>query len=191
MVRFTFVTFLLFYGYAALRYHVGADVPIDDWYFILNKSIAWTGLTLVALSILKTSTLAKWHLNRRGLGLTGISFAFVHAISVLVLFSEEHYTKLFTEHQINTQGYTAISLGVLSLMIFSIPLVAALKGYPNEAWQFRLGKYGVLVSIFHPLIIGYSGWLTVDKWPFGMPPITLLSVLIGVGFWVIRWARNL
>lgn len=190
MVRFTFVTFLLFYGYAAIRYHFGANVPIDDWYFILNKALAWTGFTLVALSILKTSTLAKRHLNRRGLGLTGISFAFIHAISVLVLFSEKHYSKLFTEHQINTQGYIALSLGVLSLLIFSIPLVAALKGYPNEAWQFRVGKYGVLVSIFHPMIIGYSGWLTVGKWPLGMPPITLLAVWIGAGIWVMRLNRK-
>ncbi|MFN5846744.1 MAG: hypothetical protein ACK46O_13650 [Flavobacteriia bacterium] len=190
MVRFTFVIFLLFYGYAAIRYHIGADVPIDDWYFILNKSIAWTGFTLVALSILKTPTLQKWNLNRRDLGLTGVSFAFMHAVSVLFLFSEEHYSKLFTEHQINTQGYIALSLGALSMLIFSFPLIAALKSYPNEAWQFRLGKYGVLVSIFHPMIIGYSGWLKVVKWPLGMPPITLLAVLTGIGIWVIRLNRK-
>ena len=76
------------------------------------------------------------------------------------------------------------------MLIFSFPLVAALKSYPNEAWQFRLGKYGVLVSIFHPMIIGYSGWLKVVKWPLGMPPITLLAVLTGIGIWVIRLNRK-
>jgi DMSO/TMAO reductase YedYZ heme-binding membrane subunit len=188
MVRFTLILFIISYGYAAIRYHIGADVPFDEWYFILNKSLAWTGFTLVAMSILKTSTLHKWKLDRRGLGLTGIAFAFIHALSVLVLFSETHYSKLFTEHEINIQGYIALSLGFVSLLIFSFPLFAALKRYPNEAWQFRLGKYGVLVNIFHPMIIGFTGWFGVDKWPLGLPPITLFAVVMGIWMWVWRIA---
>jgi hypothetical protein len=183
MIRFALICFLIFYGYAAIRYHIGANVPYEEWFFILNKSFAWTGFTLAALSILKAQTLKKWNLDRRGLGLAGITFAFIHAFSVLFLFSEEHYSKLYTVHAINIQGYVALSLGISSLLIFVFPLYAVVKSYPNEAWQFRLGKYGVLISIFHPMIIGYSGWFTPDKWPLGLPPITLLAVLIGVSVW--------
>jgi DMSO/TMAO reductase YedYZ heme-binding membrane subunit len=183
MFRFTFIIFLIAYSYAALRYHVGASVPLDEWYFVLNKSLAWTGFTLLATSILKVSTLRKWKLDRRDLGLTGIAFAAVHTLSVLFLFSETHYSKLYTDHQINAQGYLALSIGIISFLIFMFPLFAALKKYPNSAWQFRLGKVGVLISIFHPFIIGYTGWFSPEKWPMGLPPITLLAVVIGISVW--------
>jgi DMSO/TMAO reductase YedYZ heme-binding membrane subunit len=168
---------------------VGKTISWNDWFFILNKAIAWTGFSIIALSVLQEKVLSKIQLNRRSLGMTGFGFALFHAISVLCLFNEEHFPKFYTSHSINLIGWISISIGILSIVIFSFPFVAALKKMPSKSEVFKLGKIGVMISLFHPLMIGFSGWLKPAEWPFYLPPITMLAVLLGVVVLVVRYSK--
>lgn len=177
---FTFLLFFLFYSYAVLRYHIGKEVSWNDWFFIFNKAVAWLGFTLIALSIIKQSQLNKCNLSRKNLGLTGFVFAFSHVLFVLILFNSNHYPKFYAGNEINFLGWISVGIGFLSLLIFAFPFIAALKNLPNQSKVFRLGKFGVLVNLFHPLFIGFSGWFSPNEWPYYLPPITMLVVLTGV-----------
>lgn len=187
---FSLLLFIVLYGYAFLRYHIGKDIPMNDWYFILNKSFAWMGFTLIALSILKESTLSKLNLTRRFLGLNGFGFAVIHACSIYFLFNQVHFPKFYTENQLNLIGWFALSIGFLSILIFSIPFIGAMKQLPNSSQVFRLGKIGMVISLAHPFIIGFSGWISPNEWPLFLPPITLLAVMSGVIILMIRALRN-
>lgn len=186
MFRFTIALFSLLYSYAILRYHIGKSVSWNDWFFILNKAIAWMGFSLIVLSVLQEKVLLKIKLNRRSLGITGFAFSLAHAISVLCLFNEEHFPKFYTSHSINIIGWISISIGFFSIVIFSFPFVAALKKMPNKSEIFKLGKIGVMISLFHPLMIGFTGWFKPWEWPLYLPPITLLAVVFGVVILILR-----
>jgi hypothetical protein len=67
--------------------------------------------------------------------------------------------------------------------------VAALKKMPSKSVVFKLGKIGVMISLFHPLMIGFSGWLKPAEWPFYLPPITMLAVVLGVVVLVVRYSK--
>lgn len=178
--------FIPLYCYAFIRYHIGKDVPFEEWLFILNKAIAWTAITCIGLSVLKPKSLASIQTDRRTTGMTGFSLAIVHVIFVLLLFNKFRFEKLYSGDEINFQGWLAISIGLISLLIFSFPFFAAIRKYPNSHKVFRLGKIGFMLVLFHPLVIGIGGWLSPESWPFYMPPITLLAVLIGVFVLMIR-----
>lgn len=180
MIRFTVFLFSFFYGYAVLRYHVGKSIPWNEWLFILNKAFAWMGFTLIALSVLKEKTLSKFKLNRRSLGMSGFLFVLYHATTVLILFNEDHYPKFYSDHSINLIGWITIVIGILSLVVFLLPFVAALKKLPNTSKVFKLGKIGLVISMCHPLLIGFKDWFLPGEWPLYMPPITMLAVVVGV-----------
>lgn len=178
--------FIPLYFYAFIRYHIGSEIPYKEWLFILNKAIAWTAITCIGLSILKDKSLRFIHTNRRTTGMTGFCLALVHAILVLFLFNKLHFDKLYSGDQLNFQGLMAISIGITSILIFCVPFFAALRKYPNSHKAFRLGKIGFILVLSHPLVIGISGWFHPKSWPFYMPPITLLAILIGVALLIIR-----
>jgi DMSO/TMAO reductase YedYZ heme-binding membrane subunit len=178
--------FIPFYGYAFIRYHIGKEVPFDEWFFILNKAIAWTAFTSIGLSVLKPKSFELINTDRRTTGMTGFSLAIFHSISVLLLFNSAHFEKMYTGDQLNFLGWMAIIIGIVSLLIFSFLFIAALKKLPKEHQIFRFGKVGFLLVMFHPLVIGISGWFSPESWPFYLPPITLLAVLSALTFLLFR-----
>lgn len=186
MKKTFFLIFILLYSYAILRYHLGKNVPWNEWFYILNKAIAWTGFTLICLSVLPQQLLNNIKTTRRELGIQGFVFAAVHATSVLLLFNSNHYPKFYTANIINPFGWLILTIGFLSLVIFVIPFISALKKLPNNSKVFRMGKVGVLISVFHPLLIGLSGWFSPEEWPFYLPPITLLAVLFCLAIFMLR-----
>lgn len=186
MKLFTSLLFTGFYSYAVLRYHVSGKTEWKEWFFVLNKSFAWTAFILLSLTILKPKTLEKIQLNRRVLGLTGYGFAIVHLISVLFLFSEVHYPKFFTDSDLNLRGLLSISAGSIAILLFTLPFIASVKKLSIDSPLYKFGKYGVAISILHPFFIGFSGWVSPFDWPLCLPPITLLAFLSGVSFFLIR-----
>lgn len=174
------------YAYAAIRYHLGADVPLHNWLFILNKAFAWTAFTWIGLSVLPQAILTRIHTNRRILGVSGFMLGIVHVGITLCHLGPAYYAKLYAGSTLNFFGWTAILLGILSIVIYSFPLVGALRKLPNESRIFRLGKIGFMISTLHPAVIGVTGWFTPGKWPLYMPPITLLACLSGIAILLFR-----
>lgn len=186
MKRLFILLFLSFYTYAILRYHIGKNVPWDEWYFILNKAFAWTGFTLISLSILPQKILVKLNVKRKELGVQGFVFALIHAVSMFILFNQDHFPKFYSDGTINLMGWLIISIGILSIIIFSFPFIAAIQNSPSKSRIFKLGKIGVLIGAFHPFLIGFKGWFLPSDWPFYMPPITLMAVLTCILAFMIR-----
>ncbi len=178
MMRLILVLFSVMYTYAAIRYHIGKNVPWADWLFILNKSIAWLAFSLVSLTLIKDQVLNKYFkAGRKSLGIAGFLLALIHILITVVIFSSEYYPKFYLGQMISFMGWIYIGIGATSAVIYLMPFFASLKGLANESRIFRLGKYGVWINAFHPLLIGIEGWLTPQSWPLFMPPITLLSLV--------------
>lgn len=181
--------FIPLYSYAFVRYHLGKDVPFEEWLFILNKAVAWTAITSISLSVLKVKHLALIKTDRRTTGFTGFTLALLHSILVLFLFNKFHFEKLYSGNQLNFLGWLAIMIGITSLIVFSFPFYATMRKFPSEHRYFRLGKIGFFVVLFHPMVIGISGWFSPEKWPYYLPPITLLAFLTGLLMFMIRASK--
>jgi DMSO/TMAO reductase YedYZ heme-binding membrane subunit len=178
MMRLLLILFSVMYGYAAIRYHLGKNVPWTDWLFILNKAFAWLAFTMVAMTIIKDDVLKKYfNVSRKKLGIGGFLLALIHILITIIIFSSAYYPKFYHGEAISLNGWLFIGIGATSALVYSLPFVASLKRLPNENRIFRLGKYGVYINAFHPLLIGIEGWLTPQSWPLFMPPITLLSLV--------------
>ena len=186
MLRNLSLLFSILYGYAIVRYHFGKSVPLEDWFFILNKAFAWFAMTLISLTLLKENTLQKFQFSKRHLGQLGFLFGILHICSALLLFSEKYYPKFYSDHTFSSIGWTSISVGIISILIYSLPLYGSFKKYSSENKLFKFGKIGLLINIIHPILIGYSGWFTINKWPLFMPPITLLAVLFALLLFMLK-----
>jgi hypothetical protein len=173
------------YTYAHVRYHIGKGIPLSEWLFILNKSIAWTGGILLGLSLFKY----EGKNIRNSLGSTGYLFATIHLILDIILMSPEHYPSFYTLGQLNTHAYITITLGATSFICFSTAFIGSIS--KNHKYLLRFGRIGILISILHVTMIGKKGWFTPNSWPFHMPPITLLFVLTIVSILLIDIRKRL
>lgn len=163
--------FCVFYTYAHLRYHIGKSIPLSEWLFIVNKSIAWTGGILLGLSLLKY----KQKNTRNSLGSIGYLFASIHLLLDVILMSPEHYPSFYSFGQLNTHAWISITLGATSFICFTIAFLGSIS--KNHKYLLRSGRIGILFSLLHVTMIGKKGWFTPHSWPFYMPPITLIFVL--------------
>jgi DMSO/TMAO reductase YedYZ heme-binding membrane subunit len=184
MVRYL-ALFIALYAYAAIRYHIGQKLEIDQFFFVLNKAISWMAFLLLTTSILSQQKLSMFQLTRRALGVTGYLLAILHIILSLFLLYNEMYPKLINDATLNLLGLSVLIIGLTSFGIFSIPFALTLRKTAKSKY-FQLAKWGVLLILFHPLLIGWSAWFTPSKWPLYMPPITLLSVVYALFVWSLR-----
>jgi len=173
--------FFIFYAYAVIRYHIGKElIGLMEFFFVLNKAFAWTAGTMLLLSILPSFYLEKYCVTRRALGTFGYAIGLIHINSSILLLDEKFYPKFYTNAQLNSDGWFFIFLGVCSILLFTIPLIASKLNLPEGNRLYTFGRYGILMNLAHVTAIGFKGWLKFQDWPYFMPPITLLFVLNGV-----------
>lgn len=181
MKKVILVLFLTFYGYAIIRYHIGKNLTgLMAFFFVLNKAFAWTAGTLLILSILPTLFLEKYKLKRRAIGTFAYVIALIHINSSILLLSEKFYPKFYSHSYLNSDGWFYITLGALSILSFTIPLIASKLNMQDGHFMYRFGRYGILLNLSHVTAIGFKGWLSYQDWPYYMPPITLLFVFSGL-----------
>ena len=150
------------------------------FFFVLNKAFAWTAGTLLILSILPSYFLEKYKLKRRAIGLFAYTIALIHINSSILLLNEKFYPNFYSHSCLNLNGWLYITLGVLSILLFTIPLIASKLNLPEGHFMYRFGRYGILMNLAHVSAIGFKGWLSYQDWPYFMPPITLLFVFSGL-----------
>lgn len=181
MKKVILVLFLTFYGYAIIRYHIGKNLTgLMAFFFVLNKAFAWTAGTLLILSILPTLFLEKYKLKRRAIGTFAYVIALIHINSSILLLSEKFYPKFYSHSYLNSDGWFYITLGALSILSFTIPLIASKLNMQDGHFMYRFGRYGILLNLSHVTAIGFKGWMSYQDWPYYMPPITLLFVFSGL-----------
>ena len=193
-------------GYAVLRYALVGPVPFSQLpVYLLNKSIAWSSLTLVcialstgALSRIAPGLFAGWVRQRKFIGLSGFMLATVHLVMSLSILTPAYYPSFFDgpSSTFNLLGVLTVQSGVVSwmllftLMLVSIPSVQqSMSRQYWLRWQRGAGLGAALLGGGH-VLYGFAGWWTPETWHGGLPPITLLSFLLVVLMLTIRWVAR-
>jgi DMSO/TMAO reductase YedYZ heme-binding membrane subunit len=189
------ITIVMVFGlaYAITRYHLVGPVPWKDFpMFILNKGISLSAFILLAcnfgfgpLNNLGIKIPEGWLNARKSIGMTGFLLALIHALMSFMLFSPSVYGKFFVEDG------TLTMLGGLSMLAGIIAFVI-LWGY-NMSFQTFLRedkafiqfitsrKFLIVALLFgalHIIFMGYEGWLKPEGWHGGMPPVSLVAIVI-------------
>lgn len=188
MKKLILVLFFTFYGYAIIRYHIGKNlIGWMEFFFVLNKSFAWTAGTLLTMSVLPSYFLEKYKLKRRAIGTFAYAITLIHINSSILLLNDKFYPKFYSNSYLNSDGWLYIFLGALSILLFTIPLIASKLNIPEGHFMYRFGRYGILMNLAHVTAIGFKGWLSYQDWPYYMPPITLLFVFSGLLIFGFRY----
>jgi hypothetical protein len=198
------ITVVMVFGlaYAVTRYHLVGPVPWKDFpMFILNKGVSLSAFILLACNFgfgpmnnLGIKIPEGWLNARKSIGMTGFLLALIHALMSFLLFSPSVYGKFFVEDG------TLTMLGGLSMLSGVIAFVI-LWGY-NMSFQTFLRedkafiqfitsrKFLIVAMLFgalHIIFMGYEGWLKPEGWHGGMPPVSLVAIVI----FVVSYIANL
>ena len=193
--KWFFAVFGLSLAYAVIRYHVAGDVEWRHFpLFILNKVTSLAAVIFVACSYL-IGKVFRWHDHDKALrlvvikfcGLMGFFLAAIHAFFSLCLFSPAYYGKYFDEvGRLNFQGEMAMSVCVLALFLLLGPAVTTLPMMPKAIggvrWKRnqRLGYVALALVVVHLVFLGIKGWLAPGDWHGGIPPISLVAVVVAL-----------
>lgn len=186
-MRIILILFFVFYGYAVVRYHLGKQLNADYFLFVFNKAIAWSAAAFLGMSLMKFS---KKLPSRRLFGLSAFGFGIIHIALSLYLGLQGNFAELYVQYSLSEKGILVLISGLSSIAIMLFPFLTSIwpEKFPQK-W-FHLGKWALLVNLSHPLIIGFSNWWTPVKWPYYLPPITLLIVLMNGIILTIYWNKK-
>ncbi len=181
--------------YAIVRYHLAGDVEWRHFpLFIFNKATSLAAVVFVSSSYL-IGKIIHWHDHDKALrlvvikfcGLMGFFLAGIHAFLSLSLLSPAYYAKYFDETgRLNLQGELAISVGVIALFFLMAPAILTLPMMPKavggQRWKRgqRLGYLTLILVVVHLVVLGWKGWLAPRGWQAGIPPISLVAVLVAL-----------
>jgi DMSO/TMAO reductase YedYZ heme-binding membrane subunit len=182
-------------AYAVVRYHLAGDVPWRHFpLFILNKATSLAAVIFVSCSYL-IGKIFRWHDQDKTLrlvvikfcGLMGFFMAAVHAFFSLCLLSPAYYGKYFDDGgRFNLQGEIAMAVGVLALFFLVAPAVTSLPGMPKAigSWRWkrnqRAGYVALVLVVAHLVVLGVKGWLAPGGWHGGIPPVSLVAVVVAL-----------
>lgn len=182
-------------AYAIVRYHLAGDVPWRHFpLFILNKATSLAAVIFVACSYL-IGKIIRIHDHDHALrlvvikfcGLMGFFLATAHALFSLAMLSPAYYGKYFEEGgRLNLQGEIAMAVGVIALFWLLSPAVTTLpsmaKAIGGIRWKRsqRAGYIALALVVVHLVVLGYKGWLAPGGWQGGIPPISLIAVLVAL-----------
>ena len=174
--------------YATARYNVFKDVPWSDWpTYTLNKAFALCALVLVLLSVVRArraggdSTAPTMYMAR--------VFGFTHVILSLTLLSPAYYERFFAQGKLTAAAGVSMLLGAVAAAAMAVD--KRTRGNQDTSGAARnLATLAVVVGL-HAMLQGFAGWFAPSEWPGRMPPITLLSFLLGLAAVVIvLWPRR-
>jgi len=181
--------------YAIVRYHFAGDVEWRHFpLFIFNKATSLAAVVFVSCSYL-IGKIIRWHDHDKALrlvvikfcGLVGFFLAGIHAFLSLALLSPAYYAKYFDETgRLNLQGELAITVGVVALFLLMAPAILTLPMMPKavggKRWKRgqRVGYLTLILVVAHLVVLGWKGWLAPKGWQAGIPPISLVAVVVAL-----------
>ena len=166
-------TFLFVTAYAVIRYAGFGNVSlIHVPVYIMNKAVSMTAVVAMLMAVLslkrsERDTVRFWTKACSNL-------VFIHVFLSLGILSKGYFAKFFDGDKMSLTGELVLLQGVTALYCFWRLSSTELK--PSiRRWLTILAS--TLVG-GHLFVMGFDGWLQVQKWNGGMPPITLLSFLV-------------
>ena len=181
--------------YAVVRYHIAGDVPWQHFpLFILNKATSLAAVGFVASAYL-VGRVIRWYNDDLAMrlvvvkfcGLMGFFLAGMHALFSVVLMTPAYYPQYFLDDgRLNLRGEVAMAVGVIAMFLLLAPAITTLpmmaKALGGQRWRRnqRLGYAALVLVVVHLVALGLTGWLAPAGWNGGMPPISLVAVLIAL-----------
>lgn len=162
--------------YATARYNIFKGVPWTDWpTYTLNKALALASIVLIVRAVIRKG--APKGPPGGALSMASV-FAGMHVLLSLTLLNPVYYATFFV------QGKLTAAAGV-SMMLGAVAAAAMVLGKraPGDQDVRRRGRSLALLALvvgLHALLQGFAGWFTPWLWPGAMPPITLISFLLGL-----------
>jgi len=191
--RIILITTVSSVAYAVLRYNIYGNVPWEDLpIFILNKGISLASLILLTLNFslnplknMGVKVPVKLLDARKALGISGFAYAFAHLIMSLSILNPIYYSVFFNEEgTLTVRGGLCLLGGVagfIVLWVYYKSFKPTLK-MNHKIITMITSKKSIVYTLFfigvHVFFLGYTGWVTVDAWPGGLPPISLISFII-------------
>jgi hypothetical protein len=173
--------------YATLRYNLFQGVPWADWpVYTLNKAFALSALILLVFFIIRRAR-EQGPGKVRTLYGAGV-FGAIHVILSLALLSPAYYGKLFSEGKLTATAGWSVGLGAVAAAAMAFGTI--IRGDQDMGRGLRNLSILALVIGFHALLQGFAGWFVPSNWPGMMPPITLISFLLGLAAAAIAYAQS-
>ncbi len=186
MVNQFLTAFLFTTLYAIIRYagfgHVSLiHVPV----YILNKSISMTAVETLLLAALGVMRSEKDRV--RFWSSVCSQLVFVHILLSLGILSKGYFASYFDGDKMSLTGEVVLLRGALASYCFWRLKATGV----SPALQRTLTLLACGLVAVHLFAMGFDGWLQVQKWNGGLPPITLLSFLLVLSsLAVFLWTRE-
>jgi len=162
--------------YAILRYHVfGPVLDKDLFLYTLNKIFIFSAVLIMLYRVISRYSKEKELLRKWILVLISL-----HIILSLLLVRPYYFPDFFlNEKGFSFKGNLVLIGGAITAILFLFK--------ENNFFPKIYFKYLVLIFItIHLVSMGIDGWLKPWNWHGFMPPITLLSYLIFIIWFLIK-----
>lgn len=176
--------FLLALVYATLRYQVGKDVPWSDWpVYTVNKALGVAALGMVAAGLIRFCLQGVAGLSPH-FALAGHAMV-THGVLSLVLLQPAYLPKFYAAQKLTVAASLALLLGAAAAVAFYASRKSSRHWLPQN--RVRVAGTIAFAAGLHAALPGTGTWLAFGTWPFGLPPITLISFLIGTVAALFPW----
>jgi hypothetical protein len=174
----TTVVFIVSIGYATIRYNVFKGVLWTDWpLYVLNKAFAVSSLVLLVINVYRY----RYIQNRSNAKIFkyAMFLGFLHILISFALLNPAYYDKFYLNGKLTFSAGISYLLGAIATaLIFN-------KGFSKELNNNRETKIKVLSILAfiigsHAALQAFKGWLPASAWPGYMPPLSMISFLIGL-----------
>jgi hypothetical protein len=178
--------FVVSLTYAVVRYMVFGSVPPSQLpVFLSNKAISVTALVMTGLSMVTNGS------RRAALGAIGAALVLLHVVLSLIVLTPAYLGKLFdTRGTLTAAGEWSMLAGAIAGLI----MVRLARRPSDEPGSGSLipgaGQWILALTALHVLALGYPSWIDPVHWPGHLPPISMLSFLVAVGFLIARRRRD-
>jgi len=188
--------FLLFFLYTWLRLVGYGTYTRADFWFILNKSLAFSIIGIMFVAYLPV---AYGKLKRNILGYFAFYFTLLHFILSIFLLPGKYYTYYhLPDGRLCFDFKMSVILGIVSFFA-----LLAVYFYFKQKRKSGVNPkiFGCLTCIYyvgllgHVYFLGYEHWAEPGSWPGGIPPATLISfvlllLFIPLGLYFIKFTQR-
>ncbi len=172
--------------YATIRYNVFKHVPWADWPgYVVNKALALAGLALIGLSVLRMIRSGRT-IRRFMVWAGGMTLA--HVLLSVALLKTDYFAKLFADGKLTFLAGWSMLLGAGAYALLEIG--ARRSRQWDTAARLEVLALVALLTGLHAALPSVASWFQPAIWPGGLPPITLISFVIGAAVWALVHVRR-
>jgi hypothetical protein len=159
--------------YTIVRYIIFGNVSlIQIPVYLVNKSVAMASVSFMFFAALNYKR--QKENQARFWGKASLHSTIMHILLSLAILSKDYYPKFFATQKMNLTGELTIMFGVIATCFFLMTSNDKTISIGPRLLQF----FAVLFVLGHLLSMGLGGWLAVDEWNGGLPPISLISFIL-------------